>query len=73
MSAGLDARGGGFNALARQAVAALLNAAHPDIDYDLTEDQVKAEFQEALASGDYRPTQILFENLNKQGCPIDGK
>jgi hypothetical protein len=37
----LELKGGGLNALMRQAVAALLNYAHPDIEYEFSqEDEV---------------------------------
>jgi hypothetical protein len=71
--AGLDARGGGLNALVRQAVAALLNAAHPGVGYDLSREEVKAMFRDALEDENYRHLQNIFEDLNKRGCPIDGK
>lgn len=37
---GLTARGGGLNALLRHAVAAFLNASHPDADLGITSSQV---------------------------------
>jgi hypothetical protein len=39
------AKGGGDNKLARHGTAALLNAAHPDVDYPLTEAEVIAAVQ----------------------------
>jgi hypothetical protein len=59
--------------LAAQATAALLNAAHPNISYPLTEAQVIALFQQALASGDpqeIEDTKDLFEAYNESICPI---
>lgn len=69
----LDANGGGVNALARQAVAALLNAASPDVDFSLTPDQVIALVQAALDSGDpaaIEATKDLLEDANEQVCPL---
>lgn len=41
--------GGSFNQLLLQGTAALLNAAHPDIDYPLTVNQVRTVMQDAYA------------------------
>jgi hypothetical protein len=68
-----NSRSGGLNALARQAVAALLNSAHPGIDFDLNVDEVRTAFLTALESGDFKPAEKLLKDLNDQGCPIDGK
>ena len=70
---GLTARGGGLNALLRHAVAAFLNASHPDVDLGLTSSQVRSGFFEAVESGDYEPTKDIFESLNEQGCPLSGR
>jgi len=63
--------GGGLNALGRHTVAALLNAASPGVDYDLTVAQVIAMFDAAYASGDYETTKNTFEGYNEQGCPLN--
>jgi hypothetical protein len=66
--------GGGLDALGRQAVAALLNAAHPytfpppAID---TPAEVIAAFQAAFDSGDYETTKNMFKDANEAGCPMD--
>lgn len=65
------ARGGGVNALARHAVAALLNANHPDVAYPLTEAQIIAGVQAAFASGDFGPFKDQLNAANNLGCPID--
>jgi hypothetical protein len=70
---GLNAGGGGLNALYRHAVAALLNSAHPGIDYSFSTAQVIAMFQAAIVSGNYEATKNLFAAENEQGCPISGK
>lgn len=65
--------GGGVNALARHAVAALLNAAHPDVAYPYDEDQVKALVQAALAEGgDIEGTKNELDRANNLGCPLGG-
>lgn len=62
--------GGGVVPLARQSVAALLNAAHPGIQYPLTEAQVISMFQDAFDSGVFEPTALELEELNNLGCPL---
>jgi hypothetical protein len=60
--------------LLRAAVAALLNAAHPDIDYPLTTAQVIAQVNVALASNDRETILLLattLDALNNATCPID--
>lgn len=67
----LDHGGGGKNALGRHAVAAVLNAAHPNVDYDLTEAQVVAMFNDVIENdGDVNALKKTFESLNEQGCPL---
>jgi hypothetical protein len=67
----LELGGGGKRALGRHAVAAVLNAAHPDVDYDLTEAQVVAMFNDVIMNGgDVTALKNLFERLNEQGCPL---
>lgn len=63
--------GGGQNAMGRHAVAALLNAAHPDVNYPMTTSQVIAAVQAAYASGDFETAHQLFEGYNEIGCSID--
>jgi hypothetical protein len=59
----LQAGGGGYDALGRHGVAALLSAAHPDVDYGLTEGEVIA----AVQAGN----KDLLEHFNEQGCPLN--
>jgi hypothetical protein len=55
----------------RQAVAALLNYAHPDIEYEFSqEDEVITMFQGAFASGDYQQTEDRFYIANDMACPM---
>jgi hypothetical protein len=67
----LCAQGGGVNALARHAVAALLNAAHPDVDYAMSEAEVIAAVQGALPNGDIEGVKNDFADANEAGCSID--
>jgi hypothetical protein len=60
--------------LLRQAVAALLNAASPDVDYPLTEAEIIAQVNAALASEDRATILALAEELdtfNNLFCPLD--
>jgi hypothetical protein len=66
----LNARGGGINALERHAVAALLNASSPDVDYPLTVSEVIAKVQAAIANGTIEQTKNEFESFNELGCPL---
>lgn len=68
---GVSAKGGGENALARHAVAALLNAASSDVDYEYTTGEVIALVQDAYASGDFESAKNLLEAQNEAGCPLD--
>ena len=59
--------------LLRQAVAALLNAAHPGVAYPRTTDQVIASVDSALASDDRTTILELASALdadNNLGCPL---
>jgi hypothetical protein len=77
--AALDFEGGPTTAdaaevLLRQAVAALLNAASPDVDYPLTVAEIIAQVNAALASGDRATILALAEELdtfNNLFCPLD--
>lgn len=60
----LNLEGDGLNKLIRESVAAMLNAAHSDVDYPHTVVEVIAMTQVSLASSDYDETGILFEQLN---------
>jgi len=67
------ALGGGTNALARHAVAALLNAAHPDVNSYYSVAEVIQLVQDALdGTGPYGidGTKDLLEMANELGCPL---
>ena len=65
------ANGGGANALARHAVAALLNAASPEVDYNLSIAVIIAGVQAAYASGNFESFKDVLEGYNEQGCSVD--
>jgi len=60
--------------LLHHAVAALLNSAHPSVDYPLTSAQVIAQVNAALATGD-RDTMLALKSTldgyNNAGCPLN--
>lgn len=69
----LQGEGGGLNALAREAVAAVLNAAHPEEDYPLTPEEVLTKVQAAVDSDEYEATKDELEAHNNDefgGCPL---
>ena len=60
--------------LLQQGVAALLSAAHPDVDYPLTPEQVLKEVNAAIATGDQLlilGEQAKLNGLNNAGCPLN--
>jgi len=65
----LKAQGGGLNALARHAVAALLNAAS-GANYAFTVDEVKLMVKNAINSGSYEITKNTLAEENERGCPF---
>jgi hypothetical protein len=71
--------GGGNNAFARHATAALLNAygGVPNADdttvaYPYTVAEVIQMVQDAVANGTIEATKDLFEEANELGCPLSG-
>jgi hypothetical protein len=66
----LQSGGGGEYALGRQAVAALLNAAHPRVDYYYTEDEVIDIVQNAYDTGDFEGAKNRLEK-HISPCPLD--
>ena len=70
----LQAPGGGINALARQAVAALLNAESWAVNYGLPSGEVIISFQAAFDDGSKAAIEAqkdTFETLNELTCPFD--
>ena len=69
----LNAGGGALNALLRHSTAALLNAAHPNVEYAYTVAQVISLTQAAILSGDagqIESTKNLFETQNELGADL---
>jgi hypothetical protein len=66
----LKARCGGYYALMRQSVAALLNASHPNIEYAYSVDAVISMVQEAWATGEYEPLKDSLEIENEKGADL---
>lgn len=67
----LEEGGGDEEALGRHAVAALLNAAHPDVQFLYSEAEVKGIVNSALTGGDpgnIESTKNLLEAANEAGC-----
>jgi len=65
---------GGARNLLRAAVAALLNASHPDINYYMSEQGVIDAVNAALATCDRATMLMLYEELdfhNNDGCVLD--
>jgi len=70
----LNAPGGGLNALARQTVAAFLNAENLEVDYEYTSGAVILMFQAAFDDGSKSVIDTQkddFETRNELGCPFD--
>jgi hypothetical protein len=54
-------------------VAALLNAASDEVDFEFTEQEVIEKVQAAIASGDPEEIEDLKDELdreNNRGCPL---
>ena len=66
----LESGGGKQYALGRQAVAALLNATHPDVDYYYTEAEVIDIVQDAYDTGDFEGAKNLLEE-HISPCPLN--
>ncbi|MCA9726919.1 MAG: hypothetical protein KC729_04495, partial [Candidatus Eisenbacteria bacterium] len=65
---------GAARLLLRDAVVALLNAAHPDVHFSLTSDEVASIVNDGLASLDRRTMQDARHDIgpsNGGGCPLN--
>ncbi len=67
----LTITGGGLNALGRQTVAALLNAANPEVGYAYSVAEVISMFNAVYPGGDYETLKNLFEKHNTKFCPLN--
>ncbi len=63
--------GGGENALARHAVAALLNTQDDDINYSFTQTEVIDIVQDAYVSEDFENAKNILAGENEQVCPLN--
>jgi uncharacterized repeat protein (TIGR01451 family) len=71
MAQALDLGGGGFNRLARQGVAGLLNSGTTESSYPLTSDDVLTMVHDAIVNGDPEDTADMLEEANEFGCPLN--
>lgn len=64
--------GGGLISLGHHTVAALLNAASPDVDYGWSPQEVIDEFNAVFpgTDDDYEDLKDFFEELNERYCPL---
>ncbi|MCB9753336.1 MAG: hypothetical protein H6713_25630 [Myxococcales bacterium] len=70
LHAALTLGGGGERALLRHAVAALLSARHPDVNYLYRPEDVVAMVQGAYASGQHEAVKNLLDVANNAGCGL---
>lgn len=63
--------GGGEYALARHAVAALLDSMHARVDYPYTKDEVIAVVRWAYEHADFETAKNQLATANEQGCPLN--
>ena len=65
--------GGGLNALGRHTVAALLNAANPDVNYAYTVAEVISMFNAVYpgSNAKYEELKNIFEKNNQLFCPLN--
>jgi hypothetical protein len=68
----LQQGGGGLNALGRHTVAALLNAASPDVDFAFSRAGVIRRFNDVFPGtpAAYEALKNQFEAQNERGCPL---
>ncbi|MBZ9728631.1 putative Ig domain-containing protein [Salegentibacter sp. JZCK2] len=72
----LQSRGSGYNKLAKQGTAALLNACSISVNYQYPEAQIKAEVQDAFNNTSYNNSYAnqlsrVYETANNAGCPSE--
>ena len=63
--------GGGESALARHAVAALLNTTSAGVDYSYSTAEVITIVQDAYATGGFESAKNLLAGANEAYCPLD--
>ena len=70
----LNLGGGGINALARHAVAALLGSVHSEVEYGLSQADVLDQVKAAINSNDATTIEALknqLDALNNKGCSLN--
>jgi hypothetical protein len=69
----LKLKGGGKKALGRHTVAALLNAASPEVNYAFTTAEVIDMFNDLYPATkpEYNVLKGVFEDFNEAGCPLN--
>ena len=63
----LQLKGSQLNELVRESVAAMLNAAHPEIDYTYSVAEIISMTQIALANEEYNDTITMLKEANVRG------
>ena len=66
----VEFNGGGEYALARHAVAALLDSMHSRVDYPYTKDEVIAVVRWAYEHADFETAKNQLASANEQDCPL---
>jgi len=66
----LNSSGNGKSNLGRYATAALLNSAHPFVDFDLNKDEVIGIVMDSIKSKNIAMTNDFLETFNDQYCPL---
>ena len=61
------------DAIAREGVAALLNAAHPDVPYPVTEAEIIAKVKLAIETGDPDAARMVIGQIDSSVCPLGSK
>lgn len=61
---GINEKKSVYDALARHAVAALLNAAHPNVDYPMTTTEIINAVNEVIGNADYTDAETLKNTLD---------
>jgi hypothetical protein len=67
---GLQDGGGGLDGLMLQAIAGILNAAHADLAYPYSVEEVLALIEAAFTTGEFEPVKDMFQAANEAGCPL---
>ena len=66
----VNLRGGGRKRLMAHAVAAILNASNPNVNYEFSVAEIIALVQDAFATGDFNTAKDILVAENERNCPI---